>query len=182
MTVKIHHFVNLTNGIGVLPSLPFDAQFLYIRSTTIERKDWLTLFGDLDHNFLMSLALGRRCVVYDMGTNRPSSKVIYYGIPLIRYALNRLWYGLNPPVVLAGRGKGVDVRVCFEGIYSWLFIQGDALRGVVKKKLNYYRHFLGAAAVDLVGVSWATARDGDRDYHRRVLHTWASCSERTGRV
>lgn len=172
--MQTQHFVNLTNGIGMLPQLPAGAvHFVRIQSTTLEHKDWLRLFGDLDHNLLMHLALGRQCIVYDMGARRPTSKVVYYGLPLIRYALDRLWHGSNPDAVWAGKQLQIDAREPFGRIYEWLFVQGDKVRGQVKKKLHYYRNFLRGDRVNLQGVSAATERDGDKDFFRTILHAWA---------
>ena len=84
------NFINLTNGLEFFDKVD-NPQFLRIRSTTLERKDFLFLLMDLDHNFLMNLALGKECVVYDCGTNKALSKTIYLGIPFIRYALQRRW-------------------------------------------------------------------------------------------
>ena len=48
------NWINLTNGIEDIENLD-NFSFIRIQSTTLERKDYIKLFLDLDHNFLIHL-------------------------------------------------------------------------------------------------------------------------------
>lgn len=163
----VKHYINLTNGIEALGSLPASEPWSFIRlqSTTIERQDWLKLFGsDLDHDFFMHLALGFHCILHDRGTRRKNSKTVYYGVPLVRYILNRCWYGLTPEVALFGRG-GMNGAGHFDAIYCSIFEHKGPETGAVKRRLNYYRRFTTGPQVHLEGSSEATEHDSDVGFY-----------------
>lgn len=174
------HFVNLTNGLESLGSLVEQGaswSFLRLCSTTIERRDWVKLFlSDLSDDLLVHLALGWTCVVHDRGTNRPLSKTVYYALPLVKYVLDRRWYGLQPAEVWnQGRrgGQGSNVAAAYAKIYHDLFVHAQADTGRVKRRVEYYRRYLvdrPANGVNLVGACSATTRDGDGAYYRGLAH------------
>ena len=58
------HFINLTNGIEAIPFLD-NYEFVRIPSTYCEAKAWDKLMLSLDSNFLMNLAVGNTCIIYD---------------------------------------------------------------------------------------------------------------------
>jgi len=68
------NFLNLSNGTEAITEIEAPFSFVRIQSTTLERKDYIKLFLDLDHNFLLHLALGYHCIVHDRGTNRKTLK------------------------------------------------------------------------------------------------------------
>lgn len=177
------HYINLTNGIEALPALVADASkpgwsFMRLQSTTIERQDWIKLFlCDVSDDLLMHLALGWRCIVHDRGTRRPLSKTIYYGLPLIKYVLDRRWYDLRPEVVVnRGRrgGLGTNVVRQFSAIYDDLFVHCEGDRGRVKRRVDYFKRYLphasgtDAGAV-LEGACVSTEHDGDREYYASLV-------------
>ena len=170
------NFVNLTDGIEAIPGLT-NYSFIRIQSTTLERKDYYKLFADLDHNFLMWLALGNECAVYDFGTNRPISKTIYLGLPVIEYCLNKYWFGHEMDRVWAGRAFSVNIKNYIEThIYQRLFAYHDEKLLPAKisldAKYRYYRKFTppGVLRVNLVGVSKSTRHDSDINFYRNILH------------
>lgn len=170
------HFINLTNGIEAIPDLPPEYSFIRIQSTTLERKNYYKLFSDLDHNFLMWLSLGYECRVYDFGTNRPVSKTIYLGIPIIQYCLNKYWLGYEMPEVWAGRKFNMNIKGYINDcIYSPLFCYHGEKHLQVKialdVKFKYYRKFIpeNLKQINLVGVSQSTSHDSDIDFYRRIL-------------
>ena len=73
------HFVNLTNGVEAVPvlqknSVPFG--FIRVQSSQCESQAMEKVMLELDSSFLIALALGWPCVVWDFGSrNRP-------GVPL----------------------------------------------------------------------------------------------------
>ena len=170
--MKIVNFINLTNGIEFLPEVE-SPHFIRIQSTTIERKNWTKLFSDLDHDFLINLALGHDCRVYDCGTNRPLSKTIYFAVPFIEYCLCRFWYG---QVIKARRfsrgGQEInDVDQYYDTIYRTVFeFDSNKDKERVKEKLKYHKRFLRGDTIRLTGISKATIHDGDVNFYRTLLH------------
>lgn len=162
------HYVNLTNGIEALANLPPGEPWSFIRlqSTTVERKDWLKLFGsDLDHDFYMHLALGYCCVLHDRGTRRKNSKTVYYAVPLVRYVLDRRWYGLVPEVALFGRAGNLNGARFFDEVYRSIFDHRGPETSRVKTRIDYYRRYTVGPRVLLEGRSEATTHDGDTAYY-----------------
>lgn len=169
------HFLNLTNGIEWLDDLPMDdINFIRIQSTTIERNNWIKLFTDLDHNFLLHLAIGSNCKVYDCGTNRECSKSIYKGLEVIRYVLNRYWFDIKPDKVFRLGRDGRITSQCIvnelNNIYENLFIYNITKeKEAVKTKLKYYKKFLMCNEITLEGYSKSTIHDGNWTYYHELL-------------
>lgn len=171
------HYINLTNGIEKLEeivSLNEPYSFLRICSTTIECKNWVKLFTDLDHDFLMHLVLGFECNVYDFGTNRVMSKTCYVGIPLIRYVLTRFYLDKETDEFRIGRNGNVtkeNYSKYFSQIYEYLFMYDRGKEGklFLKTKLAYYKKFLNTDVINLNAISESTSNDGNCDYYRHLL-------------
>lgn len=161
---RAHHYVNLTNGLEALPSLQTSGaawSFSRLRSTTIEREKWDAFLGEAPDDMLMRLALGWRCVVHDCGTMRPLSKTLFFGVPLIRYVLERTWARVVPErVSLVGPrgGPAPDGAARLDAIYCGL--AHDTLG-----RVRYYARYWTGGAVDLVGDGRATEHDGDVAYY-----------------
>jgi hypothetical protein len=177
--MKTRHHLNLTNGLEAAPALVAvggSLAFLRLQSTTIEHEDWGALLGaEVSDDILMHLALGWRCVIHDRGTRRPLSKTIYFAVPLVRYVLNRRWYGLAPSEVIlqGGRGgSGEDAMELFASIYDRFFMRAQEDKGRVKKRVDYFRRYLvgGSCGVNLEGDSVSTDHDGDRVLYARLAH------------
>ena len=87
------HFVNLSNGVEALPTLtgiPFS--FVRIQSSHCEANNFNGILGGLDATFLMYLAMGHDCYIYDFGSRnkkRKAPRAVWYGITFIKYALHR---------------------------------------------------------------------------------------------
>lgn len=170
------HYLNLTNGLEWLPDVQVLNQpysFVRIQSTTLECKNYIKLIGDLDHDFLLHLAIGTKVFLYDCGTNRAYSKTIYSGVPIIRYILNRFWFGTIPDKVyrLCRNGsQGSEESIYFDSVYRNLFeFDQNREKSSVKTKLNYYKRYLNCAEIDLVGVSCSTKNDGNYPFYRELL-------------
>ena len=151
-------FINLTNGIESIPSLGDDWSAIRICSTTIEKRDWLTLIGDLDHNLLFWLSQGADCVIYDYGARRPISKTVSFGVPLIKSVLERVW--LN---------RQVNSTIAHAQCIRLLQVADTHQKQTIKRKLLYYRRLLRTDEVRLRGCSAATEHDGDVDYYKGIL-------------
>ena len=68
------NYINLTNGIEAIPRLSGNYKFIRIQSTICEQKLWDKLIQELDYDFLMNLALGNECIVYDFWSKKTYSK------------------------------------------------------------------------------------------------------------
>ena len=91
MVFIVHNYINLTNGVEAIPKLQGDYRFIRIQSTVCEQKLWDRLIQDLDYDFLMNLALGHKCIVYDFGARKPIPRAVYQGLEFIKYVLHRRW-------------------------------------------------------------------------------------------
>lgn len=171
--MKNKNYINLTNGIEKIPELN-NYSFIRIQSTTIERKDWIKLLQDLDHDFLLHLVLGFNVNVYDYGTNREYSKTIYYGLPLIEYCLNRFWFDIIPEKVEIycrnGNLRVGNFQEYFNQIYNQLFIYDrNKEKERLITKLKYYKKFINCNKITLNGFSQSTNNDGNYPYYFNLL-------------
>lgn len=152
------NFINLTCGLVHLPDIP-DPHFVRIQSTWCEQKEWGWLLKDLDYDFLMHLATGYDVQVWD-GSHRTTSRAIWQGIPWIRYALNRRWFGHKPMFVrLTGRGNTQNVAAYFENEYDGICEFMSAAK-VIFRKIDYIGKFAVGPFVNLSGFSKYTSLDG----------------------
>jgi hypothetical protein len=157
------HYLNLTNGIEAWPLLPPGAAwgFLRLQSTACEQKRWDFLLQDLDADFLMSLALGVRCVVWDFSRRKAVPRSLYQGAEWVRYALNRAWLGrvIEPTV------RGNPCGGYFAAVHR-------RLEPRTRRRLAYFRRFLLADAIRLEARPGRTVHDGDDEHYRRLLADW----------
>ena len=164
------HYVNLTNGLEDLADLlvtPATWSFSRLRRTTIEREKWDAFLGEVPDDMIMHLALGWRCVVHDRGTLRPLSKTLFFGVPLIRYALDRTWTGVVPeqvPLVGPRRGPAPDGAARFDAVYR-------GLRHDTLGRVRYYARYWTGGPADLVGAGSATEHDGDVAYYAHLARS-----------
>ena len=164
------HYVNLTNGLEDLADLlvtPPTWSFSRLRSTTIEREKWDAFLGEVPDDMLMHLALGWRCVVHDRGTLRPLSKTLFFGVPLIRYVLDRAWTTVAPeqvPLVGPRGGPAPDGAARFDAIFCGL--GHETIR-----RVRYYSRYWTGGPADLVGDGSATEHDGDVAYYAGLART-----------
>ncbi|KAK9852863.1 hypothetical protein WJX84_010876 [Apatococcus fuscideae] len=162
---ECQHFINLTNGVEAMPLLTrmgLQHSFCRIQSTALEQKRFEVLMSELDANLLLSLALGKICLVYDLGSrNRVQGvpKAVWYGLEFIRYALEMLWMRRSGEVFLRG------VR-CTANFQKYL----EQLSTPLTRRLKYYRRFMdpNLQHIQLYGVFKLTTRDGDLEFHRNV--------------
>ena len=77
------YFLNLTNGIEALKffKIPYnEINFIRIQSSHLESGAFEKILLTLDSNFLMWLAMGFECIVYDFGAKSEKTKALYYGL------------------------------------------------------------------------------------------------------
>lgn len=174
--MRTRDYINLSNGLeATIPGAPI----LRMCSTTLERRDWLRLFGvELTPDLLLHLALGTRCVIHDRGTLRKNSKTVYLGVPVVRYVLAALWFGREAPSCEAP-GPRTDALVYdrFDDAREALAAlkAPNAHAGRVRKDLRYYARYLrpGLREIRLEGHSVSTDRDGDRAYFAALAQNGA---------
>ena len=156
----VKHYLNLTNGIESLPSLPEGEPFGFVRiqSTACEQKRWDFLLCDLDADLLLNLAIGTRCVIHDYSSRKNVPRAIYQGVELIRYVLYRHWLRTEITCTV----HKVNVTRYFSEVYR-------ELKPPTLKRLAYYRKFLLTDCIRLDAMPGRTSHDGKYDFYRDVL-------------
>lgn len=155
-------FINLTNGIEALENYDFlneNISFIRILSTHCERSNFERILENLDSNFLLHLALGYECIVYDYAANCEVSKAINVGLEWIRYVTNLRWLDNKNyrPII-----KNVDV-----GEHFWKHYKD--LKRPTKNKIDYFKKYLNTDKVILYGVSTQSKYDNKYDKFKEIL-------------
>lgn len=158
------NYINLTNGIESLQTLPSEFRFIRIQSTICEQKLWDKLIQELDYDFLLNVAIGNECVIYDYGARKPVPRAAYQGIEFLKYVLHKRW--LNKEYLTdCNRSKGEhfrkDCNSYFESCYQ-------NLEDRTKKKLDYFKPYV-VGEINIVTVTDATVHDGDREFYKNIL-------------
>jgi len=151
-------YVNLTNGIEAIQNLPFGYHFIRIQSTLCERHRWDKLIKDLDYDFLMNLALGNTCIIFDYSAKKQTTRAIYQGLEFIKYVLSRRWFRKEEKAWV----KGINVTTYFEQEYGKL--SKDA-----KAKVDYFRKFLHTDELRVEGICAQTEHDNDFSFYYEEL-------------
>jgi hypothetical protein len=154
------HFVNLTTGIERYKQLndgTRNVQFLRIQSTHGEGKHFNMVLDQLDNNFLMNLALGKRCIVYDAGSRRSDgrSRVVWQLIPYIEFVLRRLWFDDYQSNMVITPNATIRLNVTEEfDKYFRLLTKKQRVR------LKYFRKFLITDSINIQTEFWLSEIDG----------------------
>jgi hypothetical protein len=162
--MKTEIFVNMTCGLEILPYLegnpPIKVNFIRLQSTLLEQGHHEAFIKDLDYNFLMYLALGYECLVFDYTSrwkDRPS-RAIWQGLELVKYCLNRCWFG-----------KEIE---CPKGMHVYFKKSYDGFDKKTKRKLKYFRKFLFTDELRIESQCDKTDNDGNTQFYREVLEKW----------
>ncbi len=154
-------FINLTCGIEAIQKYGLkldDISFIRVQSSHCEAHDWEKILKELDHNFLMHLAMGYECIVYDFGANARQSKAVYFGLEWVRYFLYRRWLNIDHiPVV-----KGKKVTNYFEMEY-------EKISRKTRHRIDYYRNFLFTDEIKIKGITSSTKMDNKKDYYAGII-------------
>lgn len=170
---RVRHFINLTNGVEALPSLPADVSFVRIQSSHCEANAFYPVLENLDHNLLFHLATGSTCLVYDFGSRdckwpeAPGTKIpraLWWGLEWSRYALERLWHLETSEPLL----RGYAAKTMFD-------TKLGRLPKPLYRRLKYYRKF-NPEKVDLRGIylPGGTLHDGDDEFYAKVVDEWCA--------
>ena len=132
------NYINLTNGIESLSTLPIGYRFIRIQSTTCEQKNWDRLIQDLDYDFLLNVALGNECVIYDYGARKLVPRAAYQGLEFLKYVLHKRW--LNEEYLTdCNRSNGEYVRKDCNSYFESCYRN---LEDRTKKKLDYFKPYV----------------------------------------
>jgi len=160
MSKQVIIFINLTNGIEILDESYFnlkDCRFIRIPSTWCEQKRWEDILEHLSDDFLIHAALGNKCVVYDFGANKDTSRAIWQGIEWIKFVLYKRWLNIDYTPL----GRAHLMGEYFEEQYK-------KLSDKTKTRLDYYGKFAGNE-LNIDTISKSTSHDGDYSYYINTL-------------
>jgi len=135
-------YYNLTNGINRI-FFPEDIvncsiHFIRIQSTWLEQKRYSEVLEQLDYDFLMKLALGNDCVVYDTSQkDHGISRACWAGVEWIRYACSRAWFDHEPSNDEIQIARTLDSGIIGLFREQYTFLSKDA-----KNKLKYCGHYV----------------------------------------
>lgn len=165
MVFITHNYINLTNGVEAIPKLQDDYRFIRIQSTICEQKLWDRLIQELDYDFLMNLALGHECVVYDFGARKPIPRAVYQGLEFAKYVLNRRWLK-REYITNVNRSKNKERKNNCNDYFDKCYQQ---LEDRTKKKLDYFLPYVSTTEIKLECITDCTQHDGDKAFYREVL-------------
>ena len=158
------HFINLTNGIQAIEDHGLtDVRFIRIQSTACEQKRWEDILMQPSDDFLISAALGHRCVVYDYGANKQTPRAVWQGLEWVKYVLWRAWWGRSYRPI----GRAITMEPYFAEQYARLGPRAKA-------RLSYFaRYCRPESGLRIFSVTGPTEHDGDYGYHAETL--WRHC-------
>jgi len=113
---------------------------------------------DIDNNFLMMLAIGRKCIVLDCTSRKKknnTSRACWQGLAWIRYCLNKIWFN-----------KETELKY---GMKAYFDEQYRLLDKCTKNKIKYYRKFLKTDSLDLHYLCKPTDNDGKTEFYKSIV-------------
>ena len=137
--------INLTTGLEW--NIEADS-YSRLQSSHLESKAWQKFIDSVDDNILYNLARGNDVNIYDTSSRNLDgiSRVVWQGIPFIKYTLERTWeLPQNKPFF-----KGHNVARLLNDLYNQLN----------KKRIRYYSKFVCTDTVRLNGYSKRSLLDG----------------------
>jgi hypothetical protein len=156
--MKTKHYINLTNGIQAIQEHNLkDYNFIRIQSTHCEQKQWEKILVYLSDDFLMNLALGNECIVYDYGANKNIPRAVWQGLEWVKFVLYLRWYNIG--YAPEGRAKNSG---------EYFMEQYNALSTIAKGRIDYYKKFL-RGGINLQSKTGRTMFDGNHKYYAEVL-------------
>lgn len=193
---KIHHYINLTNGIEAIPRLQdiigtSNINICRLQSSYCEASRPDLLIPAIDASMLFWLAKGHTVLVYDFGSRnkkRGAPRAIWYGLEFLKYVLGQVWYDDRDRKCFV---RGTNAQKDFNAI-----IQKYVDRATMKK-IKYYKQYCPDPPpgrfengvleehVKLYGVYASTVHDADQTYYQDIARdvyenetfTQAACSD-----
>jgi len=112
----------------------------------------------LSDDFLMNLALGNRCIIYDFGANKEVPRAIWQGLEFVKFVLYEKWFGHT----YRFSGRMATAGKYMQDVY-------DRLSPKTIKKLDYFLQFLSTDFLRLESVTGSTSNDGNYNLWRKTL-------------
>lgn len=157
-------YINLTNGLEAIETLPKDFSFVRIQSTACEQKRWGHILDDLPYNFLIDLAQGNCCIVHDFSQKKEHPRAIYQGLPWIRYALTRCWFNVHQAPFIKGNNVSEYFCECYNNLN----------KKTITRLRYVWKLFGNTDEVHLFGHSKRTQHDGNYQFYRELALKGAS--------
>ena len=159
--MKTIHYINLTNGIEWVTHIMVeyhnaDIRFIRLQSTHCEQKLWDDVIANIDADFLMNLALGNKCIVYDDSAHSDTSRAVWQGMLFLRMAINKRWFD--------------STGIINDSQHRYLSGVINNLSKPSKNKLDYFKKFINCDKIELDTVCANTHHDGDIGFFRKILH------------
>lgn len=161
----IYNYINLTNDIEAIPKINKDYRFIRIQSTVCEQKLWDRLIQELDYDFLMNLALGNECVIYDFGARKSIPRSVYQGVEFIKYVLNRRWLKKDY-ITNVNRSKNKERKNNCNDYFLKCYFELD---NRTKKKLDYFLPYINTDEIKLKCITDYTNHDNDKKFYFDIL-------------
>jgi hypothetical protein len=158
------NYINLTNGIEAIPAIPNGYRFVRIQSTMCEQHNCDRIIQDLDYDFLMNIAIGNECYIYDYGTNKPIPRAIYQGVEFLKYVLYKRWLD-KEYLSNCNRKSGSDIRRDSNSYFESCYMGLDKR---TKKKLDYFKPYV-TGQINIFTITGSTIHDNDKKYYREIL-------------
>ena len=154
------NFINLTNGMQAIKDYGLsDFRFIRLQSTACEQKLWEEIILSISDDFLMSVALGRDCVVYDYGANKDIPRAIWQGLEWLKYVLYLKWYNQE----YTPQGRSSKSR-------SYFYEQYKKLSKRARTRLNYFRNYADGE-LRISSITDKTKKDGNLEWYVNIAKT-----------
>jgi hypothetical protein len=129
-----------------------------------EQHNWDRLIQDLDYDFLLNVALGNECYIYDYGANKSIPRAVYQGVEFLKYVLHMRWldeeYYSN-----CNRKTGNDIRIDSNSYFDSCYKDLDKR---TKKKLDYFKPYV-AGQINIFTITGSTVHDNDKNFYKGIL-------------
>ena len=140
---RVHHYVNLTNGLEAAPHLarhipPASIHMCRFQSSHCEASRPDFLLRSVETSMLFQLARGHCVLVYDFGSRnkkRGAPRALWMGLEFIRYALDWVWYKKRRAVWVRGNNVAGEYDRLLKNLDSQTY-----------KKIKYYRRYIPEGA------------------------------------
>jgi hypothetical protein len=176
----LRHFINLTNGIEVIPQLlangvrENEINYIRLQSTHCESRNYNGIIESLDATLLMSLARGDICLLYDYGSRGTGSligeddekygipRAYWMGVEYIRHTLASVWN-----LEESGGKEATQVKRYVRGYNSGPHFdeQIAAMPKTLRRKLKYFRPYVATRHLHLYPIYRRTLHDADKQFH-----------------
>jgi len=184
---SVKRFINLTNGMEVIPQLLTsgisfdDLNWIRIQSTHCENTNYYGIMESLDANFLMNVAVGNVCLIFDYGS-RGTGQLIgtddhrygiprsyWWGIEWIRHCLSFVWK-LEEANSQQRFVRGYNAK----NIFDEQLLQ---MPKTLQRRLKYYRPYVLTRALHIYPIYSRTSNDGEKTFYHDLMRQLQTSSE-----